>query len=387
MPKHFPLAICCLFALLAVGLFKPGNCLADESCTTSQPGGYWVVSTYGLPQEPGACPSELCMNYYFRPGCGPLQKSTAAGMQQSLVQEIPTLIFVHGSFVDVDSALHDAHQTYRWLLQGSCGQPINVIFFVWPSSDAETILLPTMVLENGLKASQNGTYLAYLIDSLPAKSPLCLMGHSHGVRVIVSGLHFRAGGSIQGRLMNRQNCKPRSIRAVFAAAAINHKWMNPNNRYGLALTQVDCVLNLVNHRDVALALYPFVSPTYGLSLAKTGITPFDRNQLGPYADKIHDLNISPIVGIRHVWSNYYSRPELSRLISRYVYFSGGAYRPQCLVTAELAEDVQALRNASAVLSEKGTALSDTHSVALPLPALLESDDLLTLPPLPGTVER
>ena len=263
-------------------------------------------------------------------------------MSQTLIPEIPTVIFVHGSFVDIDSALHDAHQTYYWLLKGGCGQPLNVIFFVWPSSDAETILLPTMVIENGLKASQNGTYLAYLIDLLPAQSPLCLIGHSHGVRVIVSGLHFRAGGAIQGRLMNRRNCTPcsRSIRAVFAAAAINHMWLNPNNRYGLALTQVDCVLNLVNNRDAALTLYPLVSPTYGRSLAKTGLTHFDRNQLGPYAHKVHDLDISHIAGVRHVWSNYYSRPVLSRMISRYVYFSGGNYRPECLVTAELETDIE-----------------------------------------------
>jgi len=291
---------------------EEGSC---ESCTS----GYWVVSTYAMPQQPGTCPRQYRFQVYRKTATGKLSRSSLSQLQQGINPTAPTCVFVHGSFVDIDSALLDSHHTYRWLKQGGRGRPLNVVFFVWPSSDAETILLPTKVIENGLKAAHNGIYLSALIDSLPPSSSLCLLGHSHGTRVIAAGLHFQGGGAIHGVSPPKHPAGCRRMRAVFAAAAINHTWLNPDNRYGRALTQVDGILNLINHRDAALTLYPFVSPTYGRSIAKTGLTNFDSRQLGAYANKVHDLNISPIVGVRHVWSTYYSRPEVARIISGYVY--------------------------------------------------------------------
>lgn len=328
-----------LAGLLSMLLAVSPACADDSKCETCSPG-YWVVSTYAMPQHPGVCPKQYCFQVYRKSACGKLQRSSMSQLQHGVDPNAPTCIFVHGSFVDIDSALVDAHHTYGWLKQGGCGRPLNVIFFVWPSSDAETILLPTKVIENGLKAAHNGIYLSALVDSLPPSSPICMLGHSHGTRVIAAGLHFQGGGPIHGVSPPRRPQTCRRMRAVFAAAAINHTWMNPENRYGRALTQVDGVLNLINHRDAALTLYPLVSPTYGRSLAKTGLTNFDSRQLGPYANKVHNVNVSPIVGVRHVWSTYYTRPEVSRLISGYVYGPAGQRPHNLAVTPsfELPED-------------------------------------------------
>ncbi len=333
-----PSVVACFLALF-LGVFGvlPSAVQAEDCVTTS---GYWVVSTYGLEQLPGTCPgpeAACCLNVYHKACNGKLRKSSVAEMQQSLNPQAPTCVFVHGSFVDIDSSLISSHHTYNWLRQGSPCNDLNAIFFIWPSSDAQTILLPTMVVENGLKASHNGMYLASLIDYLPVSSPLCLIGHSHGARVVAAGLHYRAGGVIQGCARQPVCEEGRCIRAVFAAAAINHDWLNPDGRYSLALSHVDCLLNLVNPRDVALTLYPVVAIPYNRALAKTGITNRDERKLGPDAHKIHELNVGPIVGVRHVWSNYYSRPEVSRLISGYVYGSGKIQTPPVMVDARLDE--------------------------------------------------
>lgn len=342
MHRNSNLAFPSVFASLLgmfLGLFgAASNEVRGDDCVSTS--GYWVVSSYGMEQLPGTCPGPdavCCLNVYYKECNGKLRKSSVAEMQQSLNPQAPTCIFVHGSFVDIDSSLVSSHHTYNWLRQGSPCSELNAIFFIWPSSDAQTILLPTMVVENGLKASHNGMYLASLIDYVPVSSPLCMLGHSHGARVVAAGLHYRAGGVIQGCARQPVCNDGRCIRAVFAAAAINHDWLNPDGRYSLALSQVDCLLNLVNPRDVALSLYPVVAIPYNRALAKSGITIRDERKLGPDAHKIHELNVGPIVGVRHVWSNYYSRPEVSRLISGYVYGSGKIQMPSVMVDARLDE--------------------------------------------------
>ncbi len=328
-----------LFALvLSLIVECGGGCGTEQVCYGDDcvhSAGYWIVSTYGMDQHPGSCPGRICFQVYQKTCDGKLRKSSITHMQQCLNPQAPTCVFVHGSFVDIDSALTSSHETYRWLKQGAPCCELNTIFFVWPSSDAETVLLPTKVVENGLKAAHNGMYLSTLIDYLPPCSPLCLMGHSHGARVVAASLHYRAGGVIQGCAPRNRANDCRRIRVVLAAAAINHDWLNPDDRYGLALTQVDGLLNMVNHRDLALTLYPLVSLPYGRALAKSGVTFFDAHKLGPLACKIQELNVSREVGVRHVWSSYYSRPEISRMISGYVYGNCLPAGPSGLVDARL----------------------------------------------------
>ncbi len=317
-------AVCVLCGILGVN-FAPGvaqDCLADD-CVGS---GYWIVSTYSMPQMPGSNPKCLDFQFYFKPVCGKMRRSSCAEMQQSLDPNAPTCFYIHGSYVGIDVAIKDANNTYGWLINGTQGCPLNVVFFVWPSDEYHTGLPSVDVTRSGIVATQNGIYLAHLIDRIPGHSPVCLIGHSHGTRTVAASLHYRGGGQIYGVYKGSPNrCRP--IRVVFAAAAINHKWLNPNNRYGKAMTQIDSMLNLVNRRDLALTLYPFVTPSYGRALAKTGVTRFDKRRLGDQTCKVHELDVTDVIGFRHTWPNYYGRPELARMIAPYICFCGSA--PQC----------------------------------------------------------
>ncbi len=301
-----------LCSLPAVDLFA-------QSCTNCSNGeGYWVVSTYAMPQTPGICPKSFNFRCYFKPVNGPMRPGSMSEMQSSLNPTAPTCMFVHGSFVDVDHALNEARFTYSWLHNANRRAPLNMIFFIWPSDDIDTVLPGRSVVHNGYRADHNGIYLAHLIDCLPATSSICLMGHSHGTRVIAAGLHYRGGGGVLNCVKPPCTGGCRTIRAIFAAAAINHEWLTPNEKFGRALCQVRCMLTLVNRKDVALIVYPLVGANYGRALSTTGTTWIDRNKLGPYANKVQEIDLTFEVGFRHAWAMYYSNPELGREISCFI---------------------------------------------------------------------
>ncbi len=290
-----------------------------QACTNCSNGeGYWVVSTYAMPQTPGVCPKSFNYRCYFKPVNGPMRPGSMSEMQASLNPTAPTCMFVHGSFVNVDHALNEARFTYSWLRNSNRCNPLNMIFFIWPSDDIDTLLPSLSVVHNGFRADHNGIYLAHLIDCLPATSSICLMGHSHGTRVIASSLHYRGGGAVLNCVKPPCSGGCRTIRAIFAAAAINHEWLTPNEKFGRALSQVRCMLTLVNRKDVALIVYPLVGPSYGRALSTTGTTMFDRRKLGPYANKVQEIDLTFEVGFRHAWAMYYSNPDLGREIACYI---------------------------------------------------------------------
>jgi len=60
-------------------------------------------------------------------GC--VTESTYESLVQSLDPSAPICIMVHGSFVEWESALRDAYNTYFWLRNAAPNRPLNVILF------------------------------------------------------------------------------------------------------------------------------------------------------------------------------------------------------------------------------------------------------------------
>ncbi|MCA8988414.1 MAG: hypothetical protein KDA78_12265 [Planctomycetaceae bacterium] len=314
--RFFNRILCGLLVLVGLLFVQVGQIRA-ENC--AECGGYWVVSTYSLPQQPGCCPQTFPFSCYYKPVKGSLRPSSVSEMSQSLNPSAPTALFVHGSFVNIDKALNEARFTYSWLQQSKPCEALNVIFLAWPSDDVDTLLPSLSVIHNGHLADHNGIYLAHLIDSLPASSPLCLIGHSHGARVITACMHYRGGGRVQGCV--RPDCCgcQREIRAILAAAAVNHEVFNPGQQFDRALSQLNAMLLLVNRKDLALTVYPLVGPSYGRAISKTGTTIVDRRQLGPRLCKIYQLDLTFDIGFRHAWQMYYTNVELARQISSFIH--------------------------------------------------------------------
>ena len=278
---------------------------------------YWVVSTRHLSHDLTGCPCQKSYCYFRGGCCGSVTKSNSIQFANFLVPGEPIFVMAHGSFVDWNLALHDAKCTFNWIRKYSCGKPVRMVFVTWPADGPETLLPAINVNVSGRRAAYDGIYLSGLIDTFPAVSPVCLLGHSHGARVISACLHYRAGGEIFGCCRKPAPC--RKMRAIFAAGAIDHCWLNPRNRYGGALTQVQCLVNLRNRRDGALLFYPLARPFSGAAIARKGFSRRDNAKIGWQSQKIIEHDVTVDLQLRHTWPNYYNNPYIGKLLSHYIY--------------------------------------------------------------------
>ncbi len=82
------------------------------------------------------------------------------------------------------------------------------------------------------------------------------MGHSHGARMTAAALHLLAGGEVDDTHLTYLPPPEQRIRAVLVAGALDHHWMDPGQRYGMALCRTECLLYMRNDHDIVLSIYP-----------------------------------------------------------------------------------------------------------------------------------
>jgi len=327
--------------LLAI-LVGCGFVLSSETASAQTPRGHWIVSTYRMSQSLDRCANSYRFQVFYQDPCGKLKHSNLNQMRSAMNPAAPTCVFVHGSFTDFDFAAVEARYTAQWIRNGRRGAPLNMVFLAWPSDELFGITFAIKVIKNGLLADHNGIYLSNLIDCLPAQSPTCLIGHSHGTRVIASCLHYRNGGIVR-ECRRPGGCAPRrNLNAIFAAAAVNHEWFNPDDRYGGALFQVDQLVVLINRKDIALTVYPLASPTYRRALSQSGTTFIDQQKLGPNARKIKQLDLTFDIGFGHTWKNYYGNRKLAGKIAPFVFRYPCQSCPHIVNDSEQSEQVESI---------------------------------------------
>lgn len=283
--------------------------------------GFWFLTTHHSPQSfdhtcpqfrPSVCRYEECSS--FRP-------SSLAELSSQLQPGIPVCIVVHGSFVDLPNASSESVCTWKWLKNAGMGQPLQVIYFYWPSFKKISLTVQCDVNQLGLQAARNGYYLAELIQHIPPQCPTCLIGHSHGTRLIASGMHLMSGGTVQGISHRFARAHGRRIRSVFLASAIDHDWLNPGHKYDRALYSMECLLNLTNERDGALRIYPLRLPLVAKrALGLRGLTQTDRYRLGPVGHKVTDYSVANMIGREHLWPFYFRQSQVAATMRNYVYF-------------------------------------------------------------------
>ena len=217
-----------------------------------------------------------------------------------------------------DSQRQQSLQAARQFRAAVCGQPVQLIFFTWPSDGPYTLIAPIDVSVRGHRAEFNGFHLAALISQIPESCPVTIMGHSHGSRVALSAMHLAAGGTIQGHVFNGNVGANRRLRVIMAAGAVDHDWLNPGKRYCLALNRVECLLNLRNQNDLALAWYPLTRPFAKRAIARSGLTARDLRSLGWNAQKVRQVDVTNRVGSAHQWPEYYSDPQVLGAIVPYL---------------------------------------------------------------------
>lgn len=284
---------------------------------------YWIVSSRCCRQQL-ECNQNCNFAVYRFDGPGPGRTASLDELYASLQPGIPVCFMVHGSFVIWDSVLRDSAATYCWLRNAAPERPVQMIFFTWPSDDAATMVPNAVDIANarrlGRLAALNSLYLAELITRVPDANPISLIGHSHGARMVSATLHLLGGGLVEGRYFVGGQYRRQRIRAVLAAAAMDHSWFNPGERYDLAVCRAESMINLRNRHDVPLVFHPTHQLFARPALGRTGITWMDHQSLGVEGCRIYDYDVTSLIGCGHVWHHYYHQPSIAYAIRHHVYF-------------------------------------------------------------------
>ena len=324
-------------AVLLAGLFavtsqaSAGGALLDDFLKPPGRGvcrDTWIVSSRDAMQIENCC--EIFRNYsatdrcFRAPACqlavfhrtanGCLQRRSLTDLKTAMVPGRPTVVFIHGSFISFDFFAEQSPRTARYFECGA-GQPLNVIFFTWPSDGA----LPTCaaaVRDRERRARTNSFYVAELLHYLPeaqAGAPLVLASHSHGGEMVSATLHLLGGGHVAGRhLACRAPVHPRSL--MFAPAMDANDY-NPGQAFDRALRMTPCMTIIYSRRDIATKVYPLRRLFSTRAMGHTGLTPRNAARVGPLAGRVRNLDVTPNIGCQHVWSAYLEHPEIIRAVS------------------------------------------------------------------------
>jgi hypothetical protein len=218
-----------------------------------------------------------------------------------LAEPLTTVVYIHGNRVDPGADKSHGLELYRSL--SACntgGSPIRFIIWSWPSSK-----VPGIVKDYQVKAARTkpvAWQLAWALDQMPVETPLTLVGHSYGGRVVTGALHLLAGGPL-GDLQLAERIHPDRppVRAALLAAAVDAAWIRPGGYHGRALEQVDQLLLVNNHLDPAMRFYHLAFEGRGRPLGYDGI---GRSSLGEFAGRIRSIDVTPAVGRRHALEDY-----------------------------------------------------------------------------------
>lgn len=285
-----------------------------------QIGNYWIVSSRRALQNVHRTQSgSWNLDVY---SCQPGFQSRATNLQelsQQLIPGVPVCVFSHGSFVQWENHCKQANQAFHNLGWATGKQPLQFIFYSWPSDGPYSHIPQVDVAIRGKRAEFNGFHLANMLSHIPESCPVTLVGHSHGTRVVLSALELAAGGTVQGFSLTKSVGPQRRMRAVLAAGALDHHWLNPGQRYGRALNRVECLLNLRNQNDLPLALYPLSRPFARRPIARLGITARDSATIGSYnAAKIRQVDVTNLLGRAHYWPDYYGDSQILAAVAPYL---------------------------------------------------------------------
>ncbi len=236
-------------------------------------------------------------------------QSTDLGSVLAVDPGVSTVIFVHGNRLTAWDAKCEGLAVYRRIVRRSADDtPIRFVVFSWPSSQIGGPLNDVRV--KAARTRPAGCQLAWLVDQLPAETPITMVGFSFGARIITGSLHVLGGSTLGGLgLSEVQHPHRRPVNAVLLAAALNSDWLCPGRYHGQAMTMVNQMLLVNNCADRAMKFYHF-SATNGRPQALGLHGPaccLDANN----AAKIATLNVSRYVGQEHDVFCYLSAPGVT----------------------------------------------------------------------------
>jgi hypothetical protein len=229
---------------------------------------------------------------------------------------VPTIIFVHGNQITPGEAKSEGLFVYRRIiLHGPDAPRLRFVIYSWPSAKVAGLLRD--VREKAARTEPSGWHLAWLLDQMPAETPVGLVGFSFGARIITGGLHILGGGSLGGSLTLSEHVHPHRapVNAVLIAAASHSYWLGEGSHHGLAMTQINRVLFINNCEDRAMRYYDLLTPGRGGPQAMGLCGPTRVSPAG--SGKIMNRDVSGYVGAEHELTTYICAPGDAGLIWDY----------------------------------------------------------------------
>ena len=277
---------------------------------------FWVVQTRDCPQVMGSDPWAYLKVLHFNADGELVPRDSNELLAQAVGR--PVFIQVQGSLTTPDIALGGLMWSTAWLQENrALAQDAVVIAFDWPSqrvydNDVRDIN------EKGRRAYIAGYHLARFLLPFPPSSRITLLGQSYGGRVVPSALHLLGGGSLNSQdhdpPIRLPSLRPDlQIRAIILAAASDHDWLNPNQRFDRVLHACEGLLNLYNRRDKALVQYPLLWRSgHQRALGLIGLKQHDFNRLGPLAARYEEHDIHDQLGVDHTLLDAVANRQIAR---------------------------------------------------------------------------
>lgn len=308
-----------ILTLLLVTGFATGRAETLVHHSTSPERQLWLVDTRGAPSQ-GASIQQASRLRYWR-FCTD-RRWCSANLPELLSTDDPastTLFYVHGNRVSRGESFRRACAVFANLSRRvPAGQSFRLIAVSWPSDRIGVRPRPDAQIK-ARRSESHGLYLAWLTDQIHPDVSIGMFGMSYGPRLITAALHYLGGGSIDGRCLHaRINPIRKPIRVALAAAALNAHWLQPGQRHGQALTQVEQALILINPRDRVLKWYPRMYGLgrrgsqalgyVGMRFRRSGLT--DPNRVD--SARVIQWNVSGQIASAHRWTAYEGSPSMMR---------------------------------------------------------------------------
>lgn len=190
----------------------------------------------------------------------------------------PVIFYVHGNRTEANTAMVQGMMCLR---NFKTETPARLVVWTW---DAERVSTRPRI-EYSTKANYSdfqGFYLANILEQMNENTPVVLVGHSFGARVILSALHLLGNGRVGNRTLEAAfpaepqeisfNLKKKpalqigesqknlpKLNALLVGAAISCNAMVPGAIYDRALDVVSEMHITQNGADPALKFYPLMN--------------------------------------------------------------------------------------------------------------------------------
>jgi hypothetical protein len=322
---------CLTWSLVAAGVIGLAPAVAQcegqvaDSRPSRQPGGgrcpcseCWIVNARQAPACDDLVNGFDRLTYWKYEGRRGSTRFSREEFIAAMDPSLPTLIYIHGSFLDHKGAVHSGWKFFRQL--GAAAPPFRLVVWSWPAERIPRMNARDNFRVKMVRSEKQGYYLAALVDQIDPDVPLSLLGHSLGCRTVCAGLEGLAGREVAGVRLSPPKCTSRPpIPAVLLVPAFDPRYLWPEGRYGLALDQSEQLLIVYNPHDRLLGAHArVISPWV---LGRNGMPQPER--LGENGLKLLEVNSQSWIHHGHIFSRYARSPQALAWIRRYLFWPIG----------------------------------------------------------------